>query len=298
MYPRADTFIQRRMRVPARYLPNTFRVFDENLYDVRQRDVPQSFTSRQPEKPHVPRSPFRNNVPHPYFANFIRDNVRFLAEPISHMETACTKHKQTEWWPTDAEKASSLSQPPYDKATTQRIDFIPMTHSSPPTRHGCNPHKSPQHGIVPLAYPKSSTKLPKILLEQMSFNHQYNSRATPSEPIRGKRHGALVWTEIKTEARPDVPQGTRLFPNVTGSHLIQQPETQKGNSAESSMTSPNLGMHGSQQMFNSKSHLSKTDFREASTSISRAPCSQRSPARSTQAASVGQACVKNVALAQ
>ncbi|CAJ0937487.1 unnamed protein product [Ranitomeya imitator] len=75
-----------------------------------------------------------------------------------------------------------------------------------------------------------SNRLPKLLLEEISFLHQYDSRLTPNEPIRGKRHGGFVWREIKTESGSAVPQGTGLFLNATGSHALnsykQKEETQ------------------------------------------------------------------------
>ncbi|KAM3932529.1 LOW QUALITY PROTEIN: ciliary microtubule inner protein 6 [Leptodactylus fuscus] len=200
-------------------------------------------------------------MPHPYHAKFIRDNVRFLNEPITYMLTSNTKHRQTEWWPRYEENVY-LHKPSYNLMTTQRSDFRHQTYSSPQTRHGCNPHKSPLHGIVPLASPRGRNRLPKLLQEEISFLHQYDSRLTPNEPIRGKRHGAFVWKEIKTESGSAVPHGTKLFLNATGSHALNI-QTERGNSVESSMTSPSICLHGSQQMFTAQAHLSKTEFREA-----------------------------------
>ncbi|KAG8443696.1 hypothetical protein GDO86_009028 [Hymenochirus boettgeri] len=159
-----------------------------------------------------------------------------------------------EWWPR-SEQTVDLCRPPYDTKTTQRCDFQKTSNSTPyQTRYGAKPFKSPVHGIVPLASPKTKTHLPKLLLEQISFLHKYDARTTPSEPIRGKRHGAFVWTEIKTESRPAVPQGTRLFPSPTGSRSLDRPQAERGNSVERNMTSSS-----SQQMFNSQTHLSKPD---------------------------------------
>ncbi|CAH2255190.1 Hypothetical predicted protein [Pelobates cultripes] len=306
MYQNGEAYFPKRKKVPNRFIPNTFRIFDENLYDVRQKEVPKRHTVRQPEKPYIPRSPSRNNMPHPYYAKCIRDNVRFLLEPITHMETASTKHRQTEWWPTEAEKPLS-HKPPFDNKTTQRSDFTPIPHSSPQTRHGCNPNKSSQPGIVPLASPESKGKFPQVLLEQTSFKHQYNSRTTPNEPIRGKLHGAFVWKEIKTETKPCVPQGTKPFPNVTGSHSLHQAQIQNGSAVESSMTSPSLRKQGSQQMFNSKTDLSKTDFRETATVFPRIPSTHSlsdsiQPTRSGTCIPTGgilssQSCVKPMQLA-
>ncbi|XP_073410022.1 ciliary microtubule inner protein 6 [Dendrobates tinctorius] len=202
--------------------PNTYRIFNENLFDVsldQSKIMPPILVKKSDNPPPHPRSPNRNNVPHPYHARFIRDNVRCLNEPTTYMLTSNTKHKQMEWWPSHEENVN-LHKPPYDLMTTQRSDFRRFTSSSPQTRHGCNPHKCPLRGIVPLASPRGTNRLPKLLLEETSFLHQYDSRLTPNEPIRGKRHGGFVWREIKTESGSAVPQGTGLFLNATGSHAL------------------------------------------------------------------------------
>ncbi|XP_077341675.1 ciliary microtubule inner protein 6 [Lithobates pipiens] len=265
MYQTMEIYMARKKKVPDRFLPNTCRILDENLFDVsldesRMKNPPLFQKSNNPP-PH-PRSPNRNNMPHPYYAKFIRDNVRFLNEPITYMGTANTKHKQTEWWPRTEENVP-LHKPSYDWTTTQRSNFCKLTNSSHQTRHGCNPHKTPLQGIAPLASPRGRNRLPKLFQEGISFLHQYDSRLTPNEPIRGKRHGGFVWREIKTESGPGIPQGTRPVLNAIGSHAVQQPQTERGNAVESSMTSPSPGLLGSQQMLNSEAHLSKTELREA-----------------------------------
>lgn len=212
----------RKKRVQDRVSPNTYRLFNENVFDVsldQSNIIPPVLFKKSDNTPPHPRSPNRNNMPHPYHARFIRDNVRILNEPITYMSTSSTKHKQAEWWPSLKEN-EYLHKPSYDLKTTQRSDFNRMSYSSAQTRHGCNPHKSPLCGIVPLATPRGRNRLPKLLQEEISFLHQYDSRLTPNEPIRGKRHGGFVWKEIKTESASAVPQGTRLFPNATGSHAL------------------------------------------------------------------------------
>ncbi|XP_075056843.1 ciliary microtubule inner protein 6 [Mixophyes fleayi] len=264
MYHTMDILTTRKKKVPNRFLPNTYRLFNENLIDVRLDENkisrPALFKKSSNPPPH-PRSPSRNNMPHPINIKFIQGNVRFLNEPITFTSTANTNNKQVEWWPCD-QQSSSLHKPSYDRVTTQRNDFCNLAYSGRQTRHGCNPYKAPLHGIVPLASPRSRNRLPKLLQEEISFLHQYDSRLTPNEPIRGKRHGSFVWREIKTESGSVVPQGSSLFLNARGSHALEQPQTERGNLVESSMTSPNLSVLRSQQMFNSEAHLSKTELRD------------------------------------
>ncbi|XP_053316189.1 uncharacterized protein C2orf73 homolog isoform X2 [Spea bombifrons] len=268
MYQTMEIYTGGKKQFPQRFLLNSYRIFDESVSDIKQDQRPLSHIALCKQPQQHPRSPDRNNMPHPYYAKFLRDNVRFLKEPIHFMDTA-------EWWPS-GQQSLSIDKPPYDRKTTQRSDFQNLAYCKPQKRHDCNPHKTPVHGIAPLVSPKPREKLPKLLLEHVSFKHHYDSRLTPSEPIPGKRHGAFVWTEIKTESQPRVPQGTRPFLNATGSHSLRQAQTEKGNSVESSVTSPNLCEHGSQQMFNSETRLSKTDFRDSAKTYPTIPDGEQS----------------------
>ncbi|KAG8583872.1 hypothetical protein GDO81_008581 [Engystomops pustulosus] len=148
MYQTMEIFMARKKRVQERVLPNTYRIFNENLFDASldQSKIIPPVVFKKADPPVHPRSPNRNNMPHPYHAKFIRDNVRFLNEPITYMLTTNTKHQQTQWWPSHEEHVN-IRKPSYDLMTTQRSDFGRMTYSTPRTRHGCNPHKSPLHGI-------------------------------------------------------------------------------------------------------------------------------------------------------
>ncbi|XP_029449303.1 uncharacterized protein C2orf73 homolog isoform X3 [Rhinatrema bivittatum] len=223
------------------------------------------------EPPQHPRSPNRHNVPHPYYAKFIENDSRFFNEPICHMETANTMSEQALWWAKDIPSTMPYMAP-YDTQTTQRRDYqeTPSIMSSI-TRHSMNPNKFPVCGIAPLAVPKTKSTLPKILQEQISFQHQYDSRTSPNEPIRGKRHGAFVWTEIKPVSGPMAPKGIKVFLSAVGSRPPEQPKNEKGSLVEGCVTSPNLCLQNSQQMFDSESHLSKTDLGEAAKIYPRIP---------------------------
>ncbi|VTJ79013.1 Hypothetical predicted protein, partial [Marmota monax] len=76
----------------------------------------------------------------------------------------------------------------------------------------------------PLASPDASAELQNKFTEYMSFIHQYDSRKTPNEPIRGKRLGTFVQREIKPGSRPIVPKGTEVLLNAPGRCSSEQPE--------------------------------------------------------------------------
>ncbi|XP_019363626.1 PREDICTED: uncharacterized protein C2orf73 homolog isoform X1 [Gavialis gangeticus] len=233
-----------------------------------------------------PCSPERRNHPYPRYAKVIDCDVRFLNEPIVYMETKNTMKKEDHWWPTGKSHIQHYN-PSYDRQTTQRTDFQnPACKLTCPPKYICK--IPPSCGIVPLANPKPPESLPKILQEQISFNHQYNSRVTPNEPIRGKRHGAFVWTEIKPESGPIVPKGTEVFQSARGSRSLGQPKTEKGNSVESRMTSPSYCLQNSRGPLGSETRLSKPDVRAA------AKACPSIPARGRRSSSISQTTEVNV----
>lgn len=70
--------------------------------------------------------------------------------------------------------------------------------------------------------------------------------------------------EIKPGSRPRAPQGTEALLNAPGSRSSEQSKkTEKGNSAQSKMTSPGVGQQTSPELLETKTRLSETDVREA-----------------------------------
>lgn len=73
---------------------NTYRIFDENIPERLNPDEvykDHKYASRDPEATEALKT---HNIPQPYNVKFIRTNVRFLNEPIVHMETENTKDEQ------------------------------------------------------------------------------------------------------------------------------------------------------------------------------------------------------------
>ncbi|XP_037663311.1 uncharacterized protein C2orf73 homolog [Choloepus didactylus] len=178
--------------------------------------------------------------------------------------------KQGDWW-SHGKALEHLFQPPYDTKSTQRSDFqkptcplvLPVKHSR---------MQKPSCGIVPLASPDASAEPQSNYIERISFIHQYDARKIFSEPIRGKRHGAFVQTEIKPGSRPIVPKGTEVLLNAPGSCSSEQSKkTEKGNSAESRMMSPSLCRQNSQEPLETKTHLSETDVKKAAKACPSSP---------------------------
>uniref|UniRef100_A0A2K6FCD6 Ciliary microtubule inner protein 6 n=1 Tax=Propithecus coquereli TaxID=379532 RepID=A0A2K6FCD6_PROCO len=144
-----------------------------------------------------------------------------------------------------------------------------------------DPKKGPEK--QPLAFPDASAELQNSFAERISFIHQYDARKTPNEPIRGKRHGAFVQREIKPGSRPIVPKGTEVLLNAPGSCSSERSKkTEKGNSAESKMISPGLCLQNSQELLETKTHLSETDVRQAAKACPRSPESREKTAGISQ----------------
>ncbi|XP_052590528.1 uncharacterized protein C2orf73 homolog [Peromyscus californicus insignis] len=143
------------------------------------------------------------------------------------------------WW-LHSEAGEPVSQPSYDTNSTQRSDFQkPACPLVLPVKH--NRMRKPSCGIVPLTCLSSSAEHEKNFVEYISFIHQYDSRKTPNEPIRGKRYGTFVQREIKPRTTPLIPKGPEVLLNTPGSCSSGQPQnTEKENSSGDRVTSPGL----------------------------------------------------------
>ncbi|XP_078503201.1 ciliary microtubule inner protein 6 [Lissotriton helveticus] len=274
MHQTMEIYMARKKKAPHHRFMNTYRVFNERVSGARTGldTFIHGFKDKEQDGlgPAVQGS---HNIPHPYYAKFLNSNVRFYNEPICYMETEATMHKQGHWWPSGL-PSITLQKPPYDMKTTQRSDFVRIPYSLSARAQ----NKDPVTGIVPLATPRTASRLPKLLLEQISYQNNYDNRRFTNEPPRGKRHGAFVWREIKPSSGPTGPRGSKVFLSALGSCSHQEPNGEKGNRVENSMTSPTGCRQHSQQMFDSDAHLSKTDLSEAARAYPRIPASgQRGP---------------------
>lgn len=141
----------------------------------------------------------RKNKPQPTSATFLRQNPRFTCEPICHVSTTIKETAEFHpWWPNELpEKKAKV--PKYSLESTSRFDYQKINQQKVTGRYTSNSLITESAtGIVP------SPKTPKQtrFSEKISYEHQYNSRLDPNEPIRGKRHGSFVW-------RPTVSIPTR-----------------------------------------------------------------------------------------
>uniref|UniRef100_A0A8C8TRG4 RIKEN cDNA 4930505A04 gene n=2 Tax=Peromyscus maniculatus bairdii TaxID=230844 RepID=A0A8C8TRG4_PERMB len=172
------------------------------------------------------------------YAKFINTNARTYNEPVPYIENKGPV-KQRKWW-LHSESGEPVSQPSYDTKSTQRSDFQkPACPLVLPVKH--NRMRKPSCGIVPLTCLSSSAEHEKKFVEYISFIHQYDSRKTPNEPIRGKRYGTFVQREIKPRTTPIIPKGPEVLLNALGSCSSEQPQnTEKENSSGDRVTSPGL----------------------------------------------------------
>lgn len=140
-----------------------------------------------------------NNKPHPTNVTFLRQNPRFICEPICYVKTAVDSPvTHPSWWPDELpEKTTKVPQHSFD--STARSDYRP-----PPfpherlTRHSSNlatQATSAATGIVSQGVHKTGSKASKVV-EKISYEHQFNSRLDPSQPIRGRRHGSFIWKVV------------------------------------------------------------------------------------------------------
>ncbi|XP_070577626.1 uncharacterized protein C2orf73-like [Ptychodera flava] len=202
--------IARKKRVDEHFSPDSRRVFNTDSDDpvsTGQSHYSATHQGRQRRQlSRRPLSPARKNNPHPGDVGFLRQDVALLNEPICYVGTKTTRHEQNDWWPSRTSN-EPLKKPPYRDDSTMRKDFQYSSESKPSglTRHGCNPNIHAAHGIVPINH-LHSKRGPRLLVEKISYEHQYDSRHSTNNPIRGKRHGSFVW-DILHPVTP--PQGQR-----------------------------------------------------------------------------------------
>ncbi|XP_051528470.1 uncharacterized protein C2orf73 homolog isoform X1 [Myxocyprinus asiaticus] len=125
MYHRAEIRLPRKKKVWESFHSNTFRIFDETLPErLEPTNVYQNhkYPSRDLQESEVLKT---HNIPHPHYAKFIRNNVRFLNDPIAYMETQHTMAEQFNWWSNSFSHDVSRKAP-HSKASTQRSDFQPI----------------------------------------------------------------------------------------------------------------------------------------------------------------------------
>uniref|UniRef100_A0ABK0LMC6 Similar to human chromosome 2 open reading frame 73 n=1 Tax=Rattus norvegicus TaxID=10116 RepID=A0ABK0LMC6_RAT len=209
----------------------------EKKEEIKNEKSPEEST--QQSKPCVDRR--RVN-----YAKFIYTNARTYNDPVPYIDNKGPE-KQRKWWFHD-EAPTYVSQPSYDTNSIQRSDFqkpacplvLPVKHSK---------MQKPSYGIVPLTSLDVSEEHEDNFVEYISFIHQYDSRRTPNEPIRGKRHGTFVQRKIKPETMPIAPKGPEVLLNTPGSGSSEQPQkTDKGNSSGDNVTSPRLCQKNSQEL--------------------------------------------------
>lgn len=210
--------IERKKKVPEKYNPDTFRVISTQAEDSHPKFDPQPYKrSFQLETPQerlfpdidcgrtrvLPRAlpDYRHNNPQTKQLGFIRTNVRLLNEPVCAVYSKETHSAQHQWWPSRANEGD-LHKSDYTRDTIYRNDFMytKKLAPQPSSRHSANPNTTPVTGIAPVNFLHEKDGQQRFYKEGLSYEHQYNSRADPNYPIRGKRHGAFVWDKMKPDA--------------------------------------------------------------------------------------------------
>lgn len=151
-----------------------------------------------PPTPQRAVSPTRKNKPQPTAVTFLRQNPRFVCEPICHVDTLIPKDDTLcSWWPNEI-KDHAIIKPKYTYHSTSRADYKNFSLESPRgtsySRHEILNQRAPKpEGNIQILPGCSSPQVMPNMLEKISYEHQFNSRRDPSFPVRGRRHGCFVW---------------------------------------------------------------------------------------------------------
>ena len=100
----------------------------------------------QPADPNRPSREFRCNRPNANHVGFLRQNVKFLNEPLCDIHSADTASEQRQWWPHRTAKGVE-KKPEHTLDTTVRNDYQwRCSYPTGNTRHSANPNKRPVWG--------------------------------------------------------------------------------------------------------------------------------------------------------
>lgn len=149
------------------------------------------------------------NNPHPTNVTFLRQNPRFICEPICHVKTATDSPTSLPtWWPNEIpEKPAKIPKRSFDSTTrtdyrrppclNDRVTRYSSNHAMQVTPAGILPqgHQGSSAGMATQDPQSLSAEVPRVV-EKISYEHQFNSRLDPSHPIRGRRHGSFIWKVV------------------------------------------------------------------------------------------------------
>ncbi|KAK3562228.1 hypothetical protein QTP86_031149 [Hemibagrus guttatus] len=189
MYQGAEIYLPRKKKVREAFRSNTYRIFDEKVPERLNPDEvikDHKHVSRDPEVTEMLKT---RNIPQPYKIKFIRTNVRFLNEPIVHMETDNTKDEQSKWWLNTS-----------DKNEPRKTAYIPT--------------------LSPLGQPKE-------LVEHVSFIHQYDSRRIHNQPYQGKLRCSTSKPSPFTLDFSEIKVGSKAGKETPGTWLQRKPPMRK-----------------------------------------------------------------------
>ena len=138
----------------------------------------------------------RKNKPHPNNVTFLRQNPRFICEPICHVKTSSDpKDTLHPWWPEEVPADKPIKVPQWSFDSTTRSDYFPpSTLCERSTRYCSNMANKPSVGIIPQCVKSDLNQT--VAKEKISYEHQFNSRLDPSQPIRGRLHGSFIWKDV------------------------------------------------------------------------------------------------------
>nr|XP_002125895.1 uncharacterized protein C2orf73-like isoform X1 [Ciona intestinalis] len=181
-----EIHMKRKKTVPTHYSPNSYRIFNSEISDASVKNKPVIIKRVDDVSVH-PREPERRNCPHPWHSRFLSHNVKILNKPICVMANSGSQSDQQNWWPHQLYDEPHVI-PPYSYSTTQRADY--QKHSS------AKPVK-----LIPPQAISIQQKDSAVLLERISYRHDYNCRLHQNEPNRGKLHGSFVWEPMKNKGK-------------------------------------------------------------------------------------------------
>ncbi|CAF1002991.1 unnamed protein product [Adineta ricciae] len=214
--------ITHKKEVPEKFNPNSYRILHE---DIPEHDsIPAWYGHTHPlplyTEPHPDQLPAqaseaRNNPHAARKVDMVFTNASTFNAPFGIIKTDNVKREELRWWDWSPPKGDVYGPGVRTQDDWKRIQEssyrnayatagVVGSYAKKNSRYSSNPPHMRTVGIVPITdyKPDNLQSVNQKLTEAVSFEQQYDSRSATNYPLRGKRHGAFIIREQKSDEKP------------------------------------------------------------------------------------------------
>ncbi|CAF0869619.1 unnamed protein product [Adineta steineri] len=211
-----------KKEVPEKFNPNSYRIISEKIPE--HENIPFWYGNSHPAPLYTEPNPTqlpaqvsepRNNPHAARKVDMVYTNASSFNAPFGIIKTDNVKNEEGNWWDWSPPKSETygprvktqdewkkIQESSYRNAFTTAGEM--GSYATKKTRYSSNPLHIRTVGVVPITdlKPENLQKINQQLVEGISYEQQYNSRSDTNYPVRGRRHGAFIIKEQKSEVKP------------------------------------------------------------------------------------------------